>query len=72
MGSLFKGPPKPPELPKPPPPPPKLPDAGVMQAGADQRARALAAAGAGSTIMTSPQGILVPPNVTGGKTTLGS
>lgn len=63
MGAIFAGPPKVPKPPPPPPPPPRLPDGGVQQAGADQRARALAAAGAGSTIATSPQGILVPPSL---------
>lgn len=70
MGSLFSGPPKAPKPPPPPPPPPKLPDGGVQQAGTDARNRALAAAGVNSTIATSPQGVLVPPSLSG-KTALG-
>lgn len=72
MGSLFRGPPKPPKLPNAPPPPPKLPDAGVLQAGDEMRARAAAAGGMGSTILTSPSGVTAPANTSGLKSLLGS
>lgn len=72
MGSLFRGPPKPPKLPDAPPPPPKLPDSGVLQAGDEMRARAAAAGGIGSTILTSPQGDTSRANTSGLKTQLGA
>ena len=54
-----------------PPPTPQLPDAGVQQAGTDQRNRAIAALGPGSTILTGPQGLAQPAQTTA-KTLLGS
>lgn len=72
MGSLFRGPSKPPKLPDAPPPPPKLPDSGILQAGDEMRARAAAAGGIGSTIFTSPTGVRAPANTSGLKTQLGS
>jgi len=61
----------PPPPPPAPPPSPQLPDKAVQQAGNDQRARALAAAGPISTINTSPEGLTTPPD-TAYKTLLGA
>jgi hypothetical protein len=63
--------PAPPPPPPAPPPPPQLPDKAVQQAGSDQRARALAAAGPMATITTSPQGLPAPAPTTY-KTLLGA
>jgi hypothetical protein len=65
MGTGYQ----PPAQPPPPPPlppaaiPPTMADASVGKAGANQRARAVAAAGAGfdQTLKTTPQADLVPP-----------
>ena len=54
-----------------PPPSPQLPDAGVQQAGSDQRSRAVAALGPGSTVLTGPMGLTQAPQTTA-KTLLGS
>lgn len=62
MGAIFSGPPKPPKPPAPPPPPPKVTDPAVSKAQTDQRKRAAAAFGFGSTILTSPQGITQAAN----------
>ncbi len=63
-----------PAAPAPPPAPapaPELPDSGVQAAGTDQRDRAIAALGPGSTILTSPEGLSQPADTTA-KTLLGS
>ncbi len=49
-----------PPLPAPPAPPPTPADPAVAQAATDAMKRARAAAGFGSTILTSPQGIAGP------------
>ena len=70
MGSSPSVPPPPPPPPAP-PPPPQLADRDVQNAGIDQRNRALAAAGPGSTILTGPLGLTQPAQTTY-KTLLGS
>ena len=66
------GSPSVPPVPPAPAPPPALPDAGVQQAGTDQRSRAAMAYGAAQTILTGPQGLVTPANTTAsGKTLLG-
>jgi hypothetical protein len=61
-----------PPLPAPPPPPPiaSPADPVVSQAATDAMNRAKAAAGYGSTILTSPQGVTAPAS-TAFKTLLG-
>jgi hypothetical protein len=56
---IFSSPSTPyvPPLPAAPPPPPAPADPAVSQAATDAQARAKAAAGFGSTIATSPQGV---------------
>lgn len=55
-----------PPLPAPPPPPPTASpaDPAVSQAASDAMNRAKAAAGYGSTILTSPQGVAQPASTT--------
>lgn len=68
------GSPSTPSAPPPPPAPvpaPQLPDQGVQQAGKDQRAKAAAAASAGQTLLTGPQGLTEQAQTTG-KSLLGS
>jgi hypothetical protein len=48
----------------PPPPSPSPADPAVSQAATDAMSRAKAAAGFGSTIATSPQGVTGPANTT--------
>ncbi len=69
---IFSSPSTPyvPPLPAAPPPPPTMADPAVTQAATDAEARAKAAAGFGSTIATSPQGVLGTAN-TSLKTLLG-
>jgi hypothetical protein len=69
---IFSSPSTPyvPPLPAAPPPPPTPADPAVGQAATDAMARAKAAAGFGSTIATSPQGVLGAAN-TSLKTLLG-
>ena len=59
-----------PPLPAPPPPPPTPADPAVAKAATDAMSRAKAAAGYGSTILTSPQGVSGAAN-TALKTLLG-
>jgi hypothetical protein len=59
-----------PSLPPLPDPPPQMADKAIGDAALDARARARASAGYGSTIATSPQGVLAPPAI-GFKTLLG-
>lgn len=61
--------PKPPAPPPPPPPVPQEQDDAVVKARNDARARALAARGAASTIMTNGQGL--GSSAPTGKTLLG-
>ena len=63
MGALLSGT----SMPVPPPtvPPPTPMDPSIIKAGADARARAMAASG-GGTIATGAQGVLGPSNL-GGK-----
>tara|TARA_R110000868_G_scaffold35504_6_gene127219 strand:+ start:741 stop:944 length:204 start_codon:yes stop_codon:yes gene_type:complete len=66
---MFKQPKMPPVVPPPPPPnAPTLADASVSKAG--QQTRAGAVGGIGSTIATTPQGVLGSAN-TAGKSLLG-
>jgi len=60
-----------PAVPPAPAPAPQLPDQAVQRAGIDQRARAIAAAGPGSTILTGPLGLTQSAPTTN-KTLLGS
>lgn len=65
MGALFSGPPSAPSAP-PPPPPLQSPYGGnAVQAGQGVGQQASKASGFGSTILTGPQGVTAPPNVTG-------
>ncbi|SKA37736.1 hypothetical protein SAMN02745126_05948 [Enhydrobacter aerosaccus] len=69
---IFSSPSAPyvPPLPAPPPSPPTTADPAVSQAAADAMSRAKAASGFGSTIATTPQGVLGAAN-TSLKTLLG-
>ena len=61
---MFSAPsmPAPPPPPPPPPDPPKKVDPEVQAARNDERSRIRAMAGRKSTIATSAQGLLTPPN----------
>jgi hypothetical protein len=59
-----------PQLPAAPPPPPTPVDKAVTEAAQREQARARAAAGFGSTVASSPQGVLAPA-MTSFKTLLG-
>jgi hypothetical protein len=52
-----------PPLPAPPAPPPTPADPAVAKAASDAMARAKAAAGYGSTVLTSPQGVAGPASI---------
>lgn len=61
MGSLFSSPAKPPPIPVPPPAAAPATAANAGQDAAASKGRSKAAKMYGSTVATSPQGLLEPP-----------